>query len=101
LERWVRIVMTKRRAALFIFPIFLTLAVVGLSPPLREVTVILVKDFQKDCREPSEPATIKCGYVEVRQPELMDLAVPLPTAQPKISFRRKARSNRAFRRRAR
>ena len=82
--------MTKRRIAMYIFPVLLTFTVVSVVPPLREVSIILAKDFHKEVRQQLETGNFKCGYVEASRPfEIMDLAVPLPPAQQKIPIRRK------------
>ena len=89
--------MSKRRAAIYIFPVLLTFTVISVSPPVREVSIILAKDFQKEFRQQWEPATFTCGYFEPTRPfELMDLAIPLPPAPQKITSRRKAQSNKAL-----
>ena len=86
--------MFMRRTAIYIFTVLLTFSVGSVAPALWEVSVLLAKDFQKDLREMLEPSTFKCGFVESpKQPELIDLAAPLPPAQPESSSRRKAQSN--------
>ena len=91
--------MSMRRAAIYIFVALLTFSVGSASPALWEVSVILAKDFQKELRGWWEPATFKCGFVESpKEPELIDLAAPLPPAQPESSSRRKAQSNNGMQR---
>jgi hypothetical protein len=83
-----------KRASIYIFTILLTFSVGSACPALWEFSVIVANDAWAELRRAWKPATFKCVYLEPhKEPELIDLAAPLPPAPPEPLPRRKAQSN--------
>ncbi len=79
-----------RRYYIYILIILLTFLIGMGTPALWEVSSYYAKEWRKSRR----PINLNHDYIEPsEEPELIDLAIPLPPNQQEGSFHRRAQSN--------